>query len=51
LVVGARGWGLVGAGWGLAAGSLIGLVTTVAFYLYALRWLGHRDARVAALDA
>jgi O-antigen/teichoic acid export membrane protein len=51
LVVGARGWGLIGAGWGLAAGSLIGLVTTVAFYLYALRWLGHRDARVAALDA
>jgi O-antigen/teichoic acid export membrane protein len=50
LVVGARGWGLVGAGWGLAIGSLIGLATTVAFYWYALRWLGHRDARVAALD-
>jgi len=50
LVIGARGWGLIGAGWGLAAGSLVGLVTTVAFYWHALRWLGHRDARVAALD-
>jgi len=51
LVLGANGWGLIGAGWGLATGSLIGLAITVAFYFYALRWLGHRDARVAALDA
>jgi O-antigen/teichoic acid export membrane protein len=51
LMIGAYTWGLIGAGWGLATGSFIGLLTTVAFYLYALRWLGHRDARVAALDA
>jgi O-antigen/teichoic acid export membrane protein len=51
LVLGANGWGLIGAGWGLATGSLIGLAITVAFYFYALRWLGHRDARVAAIDA
>jgi O-antigen/teichoic acid export membrane protein len=50
LVIGAYTWGLIGAGWGLATGSFIGLLVTVAFYLYALRWLGHRDARVAALD-
>jgi O-antigen/teichoic acid export membrane protein len=50
LVIGAHGWGLIGAGWGLAIGSFLGLVTTVALYVYALRWLGHRDARVAALD-
>jgi O-antigen/teichoic acid export membrane protein len=51
LTIGAHRWGLVGAGWGLATGSLIGLLTTVSFYLYALRWLGRRDSRVAALDA
>ena len=50
LMIGAHGWGLVGAGWGLAIGSFLGLVTTVAFYAYALRWLGDRDERVAALD-
>ena len=50
LLIGANGWGLVGAGWGLAAGSLIGLLITVSFYAYALRWLGHRDARTAAFE-
>jgi O-antigen/teichoic acid export membrane protein len=49
LVVGSGGWGLLGAAWGLAAGSLVGLLTTVGLYFYALRWLGDRDARVAAI--
>jgi O-antigen/teichoic acid export membrane protein len=51
LVIGAYSVGLVGAGWGLATGSFVGLLLTVAFYWYALRGLGQRDARVAALDA
>jgi O-antigen/teichoic acid export membrane protein len=46
LVVGADGWGLVGAAWGLAAGSVIGLITTVLFYFYALRFLGTPRGRV-----
>jgi O-antigen/teichoic acid export membrane protein len=50
LVIGAHTGGLIGAGWGLATGSFIGLLVTVAFYWFALRRLGHRDARVAALD-
>lgn len=51
LVIGAYSVGLIGAGWGLATGSFVGLLLTVAFYWYALRGLGQRDARVAALDA
>jgi O-antigen/teichoic acid export membrane protein len=38
LIIGS-GQGLTGAAWGLAAGSAVGLVTTVTFYLYALRAL------------
>jgi len=50
LVVGAGTAGLLGAGWGLATGSTVGLVAMMALYRYSLRWLGDASAERVVLD-
>jgi O-antigen/teichoic acid export membrane protein len=49
LVVGADRGGLLGAVWGLFAGSVVGLLCMIAMYWYALRWL--RDAEPAIVSS
>jgi O-antigen/teichoic acid export membrane protein len=50
LVVGAGQAGLLGAGWGLATGSAIGLAVMMALYRHSLRWLGDASAERVVLD-
>jgi O-antigen/teichoic acid export membrane protein len=50
LVIGADSGGLIGAGWGLVAGSVVGFVSMVWLYRYSLRWLGDASAERAIVD-